>query len=244
MKDARSRLILALDVPDRNAAIGVLDRLAGQVGCFKVGLELFVREGPRLVEEIRSRGENVFLDLKLHDIPNTVAGAVRSACSLGVQMLTLHSSGGREMLEAAAAAAGESASPPLLLAVTALTSMSPEAVRDIGIAEPVPEWVDRLAEIARRSGVHGLVASALELPSLRRRFGRALQIVVPGIRPAGTEGQDQCRTARPADAILGGADFLVVGRPILRARDPAGAARAILQEIGDALLRSGLSEKS
>ncbi len=235
MNDARSRLIVALDVPDRNAALASVRSLSGHVGCFKVGLELFVREGPPLVEEILGLGERVFLDLKLHDIPNTVAGAVRSACRLGVQMLTLHAGGGPEMLKAACAAAGSAASPPLLLAVTALTSISQQDAQRIGIGTPLGEWVERLAEVAFESGIPGLVASSLEAPALRRRFGAGLRLVIPGIRPAGAAIQDQARTGTPSCAIRAGADFLVVGRPILQAPDPPEAADSIVAEIDDAL---------
>lgn len=235
MKDARTRLIVALDLPDRAAALAAVDKLSGHVGCFKLGLEIFIREGAGLVEEVRNRGEKVFLDLKLHDIPNTVAGAVRSACAMDVQMLTLHAAGGRNMLEAARAASLCSPTPPLLLAVTALTSLSAEAVRGIGIAEPVTDWVARLATLACQAGITGLVASALELPFLRNRFGDNTKIVVPGIRPAGAAAQDQSRTACPSEAILAGADFLVVGRPVLHAPDPAQAADRIVREIEEAL---------
>jgi len=244
MKEAQSRLIVALDVPDLTAALAAVDRLSGHVGYFKLGLEIFIREGPRLVEEVRNRGERVFLDLKLHDIPNTVSGAVRSACTLGVQMLTVHAAGGKDMLEAAKEATQTATAPPLLLAVTALTSLSPEAVRGIGIAEPVSEWVKRLADLAHQSGIPGLVASALELPALRRKFHGEMQLVVPGIRPAGAAAQDQSRTAQPAEAILAGADFLVVGRPILRAPDPVRAADLIVLEIEDALRNPSLSQNS
>jgi orotidine-5'-phosphate decarboxylase len=225
MTDARSRLIAAVDVPDRAAALQAVRRLSGHVGCFKLGLEIFVSEGPGLVEEVVAKGERVFLDLKLHDIPNTVAGAVRSACSLGVDMLTLHAAGGRKMLEAAAEAARASAQPPLLLAVTALTSLSPEDVRSIGVQTPVAEWAIRLAEMALSAGVTGIVTSSLELPALRRRFAGAAKFVIPGIRPAGSGAQDQSRTATPEGAILAGADFVVVGRPILQARPPTGSGR-------------------
>jgi orotidine-5'-phosphate decarboxylase len=244
MKDARSCLIVALDVPDRATALRAVERLSGHVGFFKLGLEIFVREGPRLVEEVRDRGERVFLDLKLHDIPNTVAGAVRSACTMGVQMLTLHAAGGRGMLEAASEAARASSATPLLLAVTVLTSLSPEAIRSIGISEPSSEWVERLAELAFQSGIPGLVTSALELPPLRRKYGSAMQFVIPGIRPAGAAAQDQARTARPGEAILAGADFLVIGRPILGASDPAQAADMIVREIEDAVRNSSWTQNS
>ncbi len=239
MNDARSKLIVALDVPDRAAALRAADQLSGRVGLFKIGLELFTREGPSLVEEIRNRGEKVFLDLKLHDIPNTVRGAVRSACHLGVQMLTLHASGGPSMLAVASQEAQSFNRPPLLLAVTALTSLSQEDVHALGIGGSVEDWVGRLAELAYDSGIRGLVASSKELPLLRRTFQGEMKLVIPGIRPAGSGQQDQSRTATPGEAIRTGADFIVVGRPILQAADPAAAADAIVAEIQHALPISG-----
>jgi orotidine-5'-phosphate decarboxylase len=239
MMDARSRLIVALDVPDRQSALDAVRRLDGRAGVIKVGLQLFVAEGPRLVEELRGMGQNIFLDLKLHDIPNTVAGAVKSASRLGVQMLTLHTSGGKKMMEAALAAASESAAPPLLLGVTALTSLGPEDCIGIGIAGNPSAWVERLASLARSAGLRGLVTSPLEAPSLKRAFGEAVRLVVPGIRGAGAGTQDQARTASPAEAIRGGADYIVVGRPILQAADPAESADAIVAEIAGALPAAG-----
>lgn len=233
--DPKSGLIVALDVPDREAALAAVDRLRGRVGCFKIGLEIFTREGPRLVEEIRGRGEDIFLDLKLHDIPNTVRGAVRSACRLGIRMLTVHASGGGAMLAAACEEARQSASRPLVLAVTALTSLSQDDVRKLGVAGPVEEWVETLAATAREAGIRGLVASAKELPLLRKKFGDDMRLVIPGIRPAGSATQDQSRVATPGDAIRAGADFIVVGRPILQAPDPAAAADAIVAEIRQAM---------
>jgi len=236
MNDPKSRLIVALDVPDRAAALRVVDQLSGHVGFFKVGLEIFTREGPPLVEEIRNRGEKVFLDLKLHDIPNTVRGAVRSACQLGVQMLTIHASGGPAMLSAACEEAQSSGSPPLLLAVTALTSLSIENVRALGIGGSIEDWVERLAVLAYDSGIRGIVASTKELPMLRRKFQSDMRLVIPGIRPAGSALQDQSRTATPGEAIRAGADFIVVGRPILQAPNPAMAADSIVADIAQARL--------
>jgi orotidine-5'-phosphate decarboxylase len=235
MIDPRSRLIAALDVPDRPTALQAVDRLTGHVGCFKIGLEIFTREGPRLVEEIRDRGEKIFLDLKLHDIPNTVKGAVRSACGLGVHMLTVHASGGIDMLAAASQEAQSSSSPPLLLAVTALTSLSEEAIRQLKVTGSIEQWVERLAELAHHSGIRGIVASSRELPMLRRRFLDTMKFVIPGIRPSGASHQDQTRTATPAEAIQAGADYIVVGRPILQAPDPAKAADSIVAEMLRAL---------
>lgn len=241
MNDAKSRLIVALDVPDRATAMDMAGRLSGHVGYFKVGLELFVREGPRLVEEVKKLGQGIFLDLKFHDIPNTVAGAVRSACSLGINMLTLHAAGGQKMLESAAAAAESATSPPLLLAVTALTSLSPEGAAQIGVRGTIGEWVEELAQIAREAGIRGLVSSPLEVARLRQCFKAEMKLVVPGIRPFGTPGQDQSRSALPGDAIRAGADFIVVGRPILQAADPIASADAITEEIAGAL--AAIAEK-
>ena len=233
MSDPRSCLIVALDVPDRFSALKAVEQLSGHVGYFKLGLEIFAREGPRLVEEIRDRGEKIFLDLKLHDIPNTARGAVRSACRIGVHMLTVHASGGAHMLAAASQEAQSVSSPPLLLAVTALTSLSEEEMQNLGVAGSIEQWVMRLAELAYNSGIRGIVASSKELPMLRSKFQNTLQFVIPGIRPAGTAIQDQSRTATPAEAIRAGANYIVVGRPILQAPDPAKAADSIVEEIRD-----------
>ncbi len=235
MNDPQSRLIVALDVPGREAALAAVERLSGHVGYFKIGLELFTREGPRLAEEIRDRGEKIFLDLKLHDIPNTVAGAVRSACKLGIDMVTVHASGGTAMLEAAAREANASDAPPLVLAVTALTSLSEEDMARLGVNGSLKDWVERLARTASDAGIRGLVASAGEISMLKSKLDPRLQLVVPGIRPAGTGIQDQSRTATPYDAIKSGANYLVVGRPIMQAPDPAAAADAITEEIARAL---------
>jgi orotidine-5'-phosphate decarboxylase len=235
MSDPRSKLIAALDLPDRNAALQAVAKLSGHVGCFKIGLELFTSEGPSLVKEIRDRGERIFLDLKLHDIPNTVKSAVRSVCRLGIDMLTVHASGGAAMLAAACQEAQSSAYPPLVLAVTALTSLSEKDLPLIGISGSVEKWVEKLAQLASASGIPGLVASSKELPLLRRSLPDSLQLVIPGIRPAGSALQDQSRAATPAEAIGGGANYIVVGRPILQSPDPTGAADAIVQEIRGAI---------
>lgn len=235
MNDPRSRIIVALDVPGREAALAAVDRLSGRVGYFKIGLELFTREGPGLVEEIRDRGEKIFLDLKLHDIPNTVAGAVRSVCKLGVDMLTVHASGGAAMLEAAAREAVLSEKPLLVLAVTALTSLSEKDMARFGVNGSMEAWVERLARTACDAGIRGLVASAKEISMLRSNLDPQVQLVIPGIRPAGAATQDQSRTATPYDAIRAGANYLVIGRPVMQAPDPAAAADAITEEISRAL---------
>jgi orotidine-5'-phosphate decarboxylase len=237
MTDPRSRLIVALDVPDRETALAHIRSLSDHVGIFKIGLELFVREGPGLVEEVVGSGAKVFLDLKLHDIPNTVAGAVRSACRLGVHMLTLHASGGSEMMKAARAAAEQFADPPTLLAVTALTSISETEASRIGISGSIAAWVETLAGLALESGIQGMVASPHEVAGLRSRFGTEPRLVIPGIRPAGASAQDQARTSTPAGAIRAGASNLVVGRPILQSPDPAAAADAIVAEIAAAVMK-------
>jgi orotidine-5'-phosphate decarboxylase len=228
------RLIVALDFPDARAALSLLDQLDGAVRWCKIGLELYIAEGNGLVAEVRRRGYSVFLDLKLHDIPNTVASAVRSVSRLGVQMLTVHASGGPAMLAAAAEAAGETDAGPALLAVTVLTSMDASQLAATGIETSPGEQVERLASFAMASGVQGLVCSPIEVESLRTQLGMEPLLVIPGIRPAGAEVGDQRRVATPGSAIASGASYLVVGRPITRAADPAAAARSLIAEIASA----------
>jgi orotidine-5'-phosphate decarboxylase len=232
---ARSRLIVALDVPDARAAELLVERLDDTCAWFKVGLELFVSAGPSVLEPILRRGYSVFLDLKLHDIPNTVASAVRSAASLGARMLTLHAAGGPTMLAAAKEAAEACANPPELLAVTVLTSMDSSQVEAIGIDHSPAEQVDLLARMGLAAGIRGFVCSAQEVQALRALAGPEATLVIPGIRPAGGAVGDQVRVATPADALRSGASYLVVGRPITQAPDPAGAAEAILEEMSAAL---------
>ncbi len=227
------RLIVALDVPGRKEARQAVDALSGLVTFFKVGLELFTAEGPDLVRELRAGGCEVFLDLKLHDIPNTVAGAVRSAARLGIQLLTLHTLGGGEMMRAAAGAAEEEATrigevPPRLLGVTVLTSQ-----RDGMLIEEsrLSDTIAKLALQARDSGLPGVVASVEECASIKAVCGSRFLVTTPGIRPAGVAAGDQKRVATPARAVEAGSDFLVVGRPILQATDPAAAAAGILEEM-------------
>lgn len=227
------RLIVALDFPEAAPALALAERLEDLVCWFKVGLELYLAEGNTLVHELRHRGYSIFLDLKLHDIPNTVAGAVRSAAETGADLLTVHAAGGPAMLEAAAAAAASIAHAPQLLAVTVLTSMDRTQLGAIGVDRSPAEQVSVLASMAAAAGINGFVASPEEAADLRRRFPAAT-LVLPGIRPAGSAAGDQKRTATPAAALASGASYLVVGRPITQAPDPAEAARAIIAEMHEA----------
>jgi len=225
------RLIVALDFPGAAEALSLVDQLEGASEWFKVGLELYLAEGNALVAELQRRGFSVFLDLKFHDIPNTVASAVRAAGRLGVSMLTVHAAGGPDMLAAAVEAAGETDGSPALLAVTVLTSMDAAQLEATGVNGSAAEQVERLASMAVACGVRGFVCSAVEVASLRSQLGTEPLLVVPGIRPQGAANGDQRRVATPAAAIAAGASYLVVGRPITRAADPGAAARAILAEI-------------
>lgn len=228
---ARDRLIVALDVPNTEEARRLVASLGDSVGYFKVGLQLFTAEGPGLVRDLVSSGRRVFLDLKLHDIPNTVASAVKSAAELRVDMLTVHASGGSKMLRAATEAAASAAHKPLVLAVTVLTSMADEDVQEVGVSGRAADQVVRLANLAKISGCGGIVASPQEVARLRQALGAGFSIVTPGIRPIGAEAADQARIATPAEAIRAGASHLVVGRPITAAADPKSAAEAILRDI-------------
>ncbi len=226
------QLIVALDLPAAGPLPDLLRRLPAAVAYFKIGLELFIADGPAALAALRAARKNVFLDLKLHDIPNTVRRAVNAAARHEIAMLTLHAGGGRAML-AAAAEAARACGPraPLLLGVTTLTSLNAADLAEIGIARNLEAQALALGALAADAGVGGLVASVHETAMLRRRFGGALRIVTPGIRPAGAAAQDQQRIATPAAAVDAGADFLVVGRPILEAPDPGAAAETILAEI-------------
>jgi orotidine-5'-phosphate decarboxylase len=223
-----NRLIVALDFPDAGSALSLVDHLEGSTSWFKVGLELYIAEGNALITELQRRGCAIFIDLKLHDIPNTVAGAVRSAARLGVDMLTVHAAGGPAMLAAAVEAAENR---PTLLAVTVLTSMDRAQLEATGVQDSPAAQVEKLATMAIASGVEGIVCSPNEVPNLRRRLGNKPLLVIPGIRPEGTASGDQRRIATPAAAIASGASYLVVGRPITGAADPGAAARAILAEM-------------
>jgi orotidine-5'-phosphate decarboxylase len=223
--------ILALDVPDAASAFALLERVGPGADFVKVGLQLFTAEGPEVVRALHGRGCRVFLDLKLHDIPNTVASAVRSAAALGVELLTLHASGGAAMMRAARAAAGDRG--PALLAVTVLTSLSAQETaeawgRDAVTAEAE---VERLARLAHACGMDGVVASVHELPAIRRALPRTFRVLTPGIRLAGDDAGDQTRVATPAEAARLGADYLVIGRSVTAAANPAAAMGAVLNEL-------------
>jgi orotidine-5'-phosphate decarboxylase len=233
--NAKDRLAIALDFPNAQEALVLVDSLSDTCQWFKVGMELYYAAGNSFVHELRTRGFEVFLDLKLHDIPNTVAGAVRSVTHAGASLLTVHASGGAAMLEAAAEAAS-AAGAPKLLAVTVLTSMDANELSGIGVIGTPAEQVLRLAKLASAAGIDGMVCSAEEVGKLRTELDPQTMLVVPGIRPAGAAAEDQRRVATPAMAIAQGASMLVVGRPITRAKNPAAAAQAILEEIAQALL--------
>jgi orotidine-5'-phosphate decarboxylase len=225
-------LILALDVPTREAAAPVLHQLRGQLRWVKIGLQMFTAHGPDYVREVAGLGFNIFLDLKLHDIPNTVAKAVESLAPLPIGMLTLHTAGGGEMLRAARAAQQRHNPGLLLLGVTVLTSMDTAGLAEIGVTSSAADQVARLGQLAADAGLRGLVCSPLEVALLRRQLPAGMQLVTPGIRPAGEAGSDdQKRVMTPAEAARAGSTYIVVGRPILQAADPAAAARAILAEL-------------
>jgi orotidine-5'-phosphate decarboxylase len=232
-ESADARLIVALDYPDAKAALDLVDRLEGATRWFKIGLELYVAEGNSLVAELQRRGYSIFLDLKFHDIPNTVASAVRSVARVGAHMLTVHAAGGPAMLSAAAEAAGETG--PILLAVTVLTSMDDAQLAATGVSGSPAVQVETLAQMAYANGARGLVCSAVEVANLRNRLGSKPLLVIPGIRPEGAAIGDQRRVATPGAAIAAGASYLVVGRPITRADDPGTAARSILAEMQAAM---------
>ena len=235
LEEARKRLIVALDVPDAASAARLVGQLENTCQWFKVGLELFVAAGPAVLEPLVARGHSVFLDLKLHDIPNTVAGAVRSAAALGVRMMTLHAAGGPAMLGAARVALDGVAEPPELLAVTVLTSIDQDQMNAVGLGRSPAEQVELLARMGLEAGIRGFVCSPQEVATLRALTGPESTLVIPGIRPSGAAVGDQKRIATPAEALRQGASFLVVGRPIIQASDPAEAAEAILREMAEAL---------
>ncbi len=241
---ARDRLIVALDLPTVDAAARMAEKLHGRAGMFKVGSGLFTGEGPVLARYLAAQGEKVFLDLKFHDIPNTVRDAARHAAQLGVTVLNVHAWGGRKMMEAAlegvreAASAHPAAARPLVLAVTVLTSLSSEDLDELGVAGSAEDSVVRLARLAQKAGLDGVVASPREISAVRRACGPRFVIVTPGIRPAAAASNDQARIATPEKAIQGGADYLVVGRPIIEAADPLAATETVIAEMEKALASS------
>jgi len=227
-----SPVLVALDYPDKRSVLELVERLSPELCRLKVGKELFTRCGPDLVAALQSRGFEIFLDLKYHDIPNTVAGAVRAAAELGVWMVNVHASGGRRMMESAAEALQSYNHKPILIAVTVLTSMSDEDLREMGYTESAEQRVSRLAALAQNSGMDGVVCSAREAKFLRVDRGEAFCLVTPGIRLAGDARGDQRRVVTPADAVAGGADYLVIGRSITAAADPLMALQQIHRELG------------
>ena len=225
------QLIAALDLENKADALDLIARAGEGLEWVKIGLQMFTQRGPDFVREVASHGKKIFLDLKLHDIPNTVAKAVESCAALPIQMLTLHTCGGKEMMQWAIKAQ-QAANPELqLLGVTVLTSMDRAGLQLLGIQQSPAERVALLAALARDAGMSGLVCSTLEVQMLRERFGEAFQLVTPGVRPAGADAGDQKRIMTPAQAAAVGSDFIVVGRPIYGAADPAAAVAAINAEL-------------
>ncbi|HVR41306.1 MAG TPA: orotidine-5'-phosphate decarboxylase [Thermoanaerobaculia bacterium] len=222
---ARDRLVVAADLSSRDEILRLADELHGVAGVIKIGLQAFIANGPSLVRDVVARGERVFLDLKIHDIPNTARHAVAEAAQLGAAMLTVHAAGGEAMLHAAA---NENL---LVLGVTILTSIDDAELRAIGFAGTPLDNAVRLARLAQRAGLRGVVASPLEIAAIREACGTGFVILTPGIRPAGSDAGDQRRTMTPRDAVAAGADYIVVGRPITAARDRRAAAEAVVEEI-------------
>jgi orotidine-5'-phosphate decarboxylase len=231
MYDPRQRLIVALDVSSAAAAQKIVAAVGDSASCYKVGMQLYTAEGPKIVRDLVASGRRVFLDLKYHDIPNTVAAAVREAAGLGVSMLTVHASGGGKMMRAATEAARTRNAALMVLAVTVLTSLDDNDLDKLGVHGRVKDQVLRLAALALADGCQGVVASAQEASELRSELDGDFAIVTPGIRPAGMEPGDQARVVTPAEAIAAGASHIVVGRPITGAADPAAEARAILGQM-------------
>jgi orotidine-5'-phosphate decarboxylase len=231
---SKDKIVVALDVPGRDAALALVEQLSGLVGMFKIGKQLFTAEGPQLVREIVAAGERVFLDLKFHDIPNTVAGAADSASRLGVSLFNIHALGGSEMMRAAVQAIANqpAKSQAKILGVTVLTSMNDANLAELGIPHKASEMVVRLATLARDAGLDGVVASPREIRLIREQVAAENFIVLtPGIRPAWSASGDQKRIATPAEALRDGADYLVIGRAITDADDPRAAAERILEEV-------------
>jgi orotidine-5'-phosphate decarboxylase len=231
MRDPRERLIVALDVSSAAAAQKIVAAVGDSARIYKVGMQLYTAEGPQIVRDLVASGHQVFLDLKYHDIPNTVAAAVREAAKLRVSMLTVHAAGGGKMLRAAVDAGRNSSASPVILAVTVLTSLDSRDLEHSGVRGSVVDQVSRLAALAIANGCHGIVASAQEAATLRAELGDDFLIVTPGVRPPGSGHGDQARVVTPAEAIASGASYIVVGRPITEATDPAAEAREILAQM-------------
>jgi orotidine-5'-phosphate decarboxylase len=236
-REAQDFLIVPLDVPSIEESLTIVEELGNLVGFYKVGLELFTREGPKVVEILKKRDKKIFLDLKLHDIPNTVTGAVNAAISMGVDILTLHTIGGFGMMEAAQRAVwNQGLKKPLILGVTILTSLDEAFLEDVlGIEKSLNDEILDLASIAKSAGLGGVVASAEEVSLIKGRCGKDFTVVTPGIRPVGTEADDQKRFSTPFEAIVNGSDYLVVGRPIIKAKNMNSAAESIIREIENGL---------
>jgi orotidine-5'-phosphate decarboxylase len=228
MTNAAEKIIVALDVPTKKDALGLVEQLRGKISFFKIGMQLYTAEGPEIVRAVLATGSRVWLDLKFHDIPNTVGRAVESAANIGVQMITIHLSGGAEMIRAATSAKKGSMS---ILGVTVLTSSSEETLREIGVSEKVDEHVLRLARLGIESGIDGVVASPHEIKRLRSEFGDKIIIAVQGIRPTWAKADDQKRFMTPREALEAGATYIGIGRPITKDPKPADAIRKILDEI-------------
>ncbi len=231
MTDARERLIVALDVSSAAAAKKIVAAVGDSARIYKVGMQLYTAEGPQIVRDLIASGREVFLDLKYHDIPNTVAAAVVEAAKLRVSMLTAHAAGGGRMLRSAVEAARDTNAATMVLAVTMLTSLDQRDLESVGVRGNVMDQVSRMAALAIASGCHGVVSSAQEASTLRSELGDGFLIVTPGVRPAGSGHGDQARVVTPAEAIASGASYIVVGRPITEAPDPAAEAREILAQI-------------
>lgn len=234
--DARDRLIFALDVTTLDEVKRWLELLKGYVRCIKVGKELFVSNGPDVVRLIRDEGYEVFLDLKFHDIPSTVAGASKGVARLGVKMFTIHALGGLEMMESVRVAVEEESkrrglSRPLILAVTVLTSLREEELREVGIERDIRGEVLHLSRLSKRAGLDGVITSPLEVEMIKREIGEDFIVVTPGIRPASSLLKDQKRTATPSEAIRKGSDYIVIGRPIMDAPDPVSVVKRIISEM-------------
>ncbi len=238
-EQAKEKIIVALDVPTRERALALAEKLYDNVGAFKIGMQLYNAEGPGIVRDIEKLGGQVFIDLKLHDIPNTVAEAARVLTGLQAFIMTLHAAGGKKMLAAAAQAVAESVPEngrkPLVVAVTVLTSLSQqEFTEEIGIDRPIAEQVVSWAKLAKAAGLDGVVASPQEIALIRQACGQDFKIITPGIRPIWAAANDQSRIMTPRQAVEAGADYLVIGRPITAQPDPAEAAQRIVAEIMEA----------